>query len=461
MRAIVTLLVVALAGCASKPRGPQPRAGLPAGIASAEIDPVRLHNQLLIFADESAGDIAGTMSNIAAASRDRIVWEQTLLFKTRVIPLLYLVARGDDPREAFLNMWVLVVRMRFYLASGEERNRFGQQQHQAIAMAGDMETQFLALGARYFSQAVIDELKDEVESIAGRNPITEVASITALNAAEAAAPTEKSALGGILAIPLMPVTGVSGIKDAAGSIDSATRAFESFTTVTQVLPEQIRWQSEILLLEIDSLDTVVKVRDDLARLSASVESISKTAATMPQDVRRELDLALKDVEPTLDRIQTVLGDARKVMEQGDAVSQNFARAAEAWDQTAQSVNEVLKSYKALQGPDAPPPDPNAPPQPSDLDQFTTAAEKTNAAAESLRALLAELDSGKLDNALARAGTVADGSIDHTVGRLDGLVDRLTWRAIMVVGAFAAAMVLYRVIVNLIVGSRGAGPNPAR
>ncbi len=461
MKAVVTLLIVALAGCASKPRGPQPRANLPAGIASTQIDPVRLHNQLLIFADESAGDIAGTMSNIAAASRDRIVWEQTLLFKTRVIPLLYLVARDDDPREAFLDMWVLIVRMRFYLASGEERNRFGQQQHQAIAMATEMEKQFLALGARFYPQAVIDDLKDEVESIAGRNPITEVASITALNAAGAAAPKEKDALGGILAIPLMPVTGVSGIKDAAGSIDSATRAFEAFTTVTQVMPEQVRWQAELLLLEIDSLDTVVKVREDLGRLSAGVESISKTAATMPQDVRRELDLALKDAEPTLDRVQAVLADARRVMEQGDAVSLNFARAAEAWDQTARSVNEVLKSYKDLQGPDAPPPDPNAPQQPSDLDQLATAAEKTNAAAESLRALLADLDSGKLDTVLARAGTAADGSIDHTVVRLDGLIDRLTWRAIMVVGAFAVAMVLYRVIVNLIVGSRDAGPNPAR
>jgi hypothetical protein len=461
MRAAVTLVVLALAGCASKQARPPPRTDLPAGIASTQVDPVRLHNQLIIFADETAGDIAGTMSNIAAASRDRIVWEQTILFKTRVIPLLYLAAREDDPREAFLDMWVLVVRLRFYLASGVERNRFGQEQHQAIEMATETERQFLALGARFYPEAVIADLKDEVESIAGRNPITEIAGVTAVHAADAAAPKEMGALGGILAIPLMPVTGVSGIKDAAGSIDSATRAFEAFTTVTQVMPEQIRWQAELLLLEIDSLDTVVKVREDLGRLSAGVESISKTAATMPQDVRRELDLALKDAEPTLDRIQAVLADARRVMEQGDAVSLNFARAAEAWDQTAQSVNEVLKTYKDLQGPDAPPPDPNAPQQPSDLDQLAAAAEKTNAAADSLRALLAELDSGKLDNVLARAGTAADASVDHTVGRLDGLVDRLTWRALIVVGAFAVAMLFYRVIVNLIVGSRGAGPSPAR
>jgi hypothetical protein len=442
-------LAAALAGCAAKPAAHRPRPGLPTGISTTEVDPVRLHNQLLLFADEFSGDVAGTMSDIAADSRNRVIWEQTLLFKTRIIPLIYLTARQDDPREAFLDMWVLVARMRHYLTAGEGGKRFGAQQPQAAAMAQEVEARFLAMGDGFYTRAVLDDLKDEVESIVTRNPITEIAGVTALHAADAAAPKEKGALGGILGIPLLPVSGVSDIKSAAGSIDSATRAFESFTTVTQLMPEQIRWQAELLLLEFDALESVVKLRADLDRLSDSVEAIAATAAALPETLRRELDLALAGADPQLQRVQAIVADAEKAMAQGRDVSQTLARAAEAWDQTAQSVNQVLATYKEIQGPETPP-DPSAGPQPSGLEELATAAERTRGAAEELRALLAELESGRLDNALAR-----------TTLSVDGLVDRITWRAIMIAAAAAVIFAICRVAVSRLSGARVAGRNPDR
>jgi hypothetical protein len=65
----------------------------------------------------------------------------------------------------------------------------------------------------------------------------------------------------------------------------------------------------------------------------------------------------------------------------------------------------------------------------------------------LRALVDDLNDGKLDGVIAEVNNASTTTIDQAAERAAALIDRLTWRLLIVVGVLLGGLVVYRLIAS--------------
>ncbi len=390
------------AGCAGKQKAagtsstiaPPPETAL----ATSEVDTEKLQTALLLLADQMSARIAGTTSEIAARTSDPRVREQTILFKLRAIPVMYTIAYDPDPRAAYLHGWIFLVRMRMYLTVGQGRTLFGDQQPLIVDAAVATLHDLVEVGYRNFPREVMDEVSDDIEAIAAVNPIGVNLHTGALQMPEVSSAKQRGAIDSILGAP---VRGLEGVGSTPEAIQAATRSFEEFMRLIQQMPQYVRWQTELLLLQVESQDAVVQTREDLDRISRSIESIAA------------------------------------------AVNEATANIKE----TADTVNEIVAAV--LPAPSAEPPV-TGDSEPFDMKDVLRTTEQLHATTVQLRGLVADIESGGAKALLAEVDRASTATIDHAVAQANAIVDRLTWRAIYLIGALVLGLIIYRVVaVNLI------------
>ncbi|MHC4142887.1 MAG: hypothetical protein ACYSUF_13845 [Planctomycetota bacterium] len=65
----------------------------------------------------------------------------------------------------------------------------------------------------------------------------------------------------------------------------------------------------------------------------------------------------------------------------------------------------------------------------------------------MRALVDDLNDGKLDGVIAEVNNASTTTIDQAAERAAALIDRLTWRLLIVVGVLLGGLVVYRLIAS--------------
>ncbi len=426
-----------IAGCAGKQKAagtsstiapPPPETAL----ATSEVNTEALRTALLLLADQLSARIAGTTTEIAARTSDPRIREQTILFKLRTIPVMYSITHNPDPRAAYLHDWIFIVRMRLYLTMGQGRTLFGDLQPLIVDAAAATEKDLVEIGYRYFPKDVMDEVSDDIEAIAADNPIGVDLHSGALRMPEATGAKQRGAIDSILGAP---VRGLEGVGSTPEAIHAATQAFEEFMRLVQQLPQYVRWQTELLLLQVESQDAVVQTREDLDRISRSIESIALTVDTLPADLRKELDTALNEARVTIEALDTSLDKARSIAADVNEATANIK-------DTADTVNEIVAAV--VPAPSAEPPV-TSDSEPFDMKDVLRTTEQLHATTVELRGLVADIESGAAKDLLAEVDRASTATIDHAAAQANLIVDRLTWRAIYLIGALVLGLVIYRVV----------------
>jgi hypothetical protein len=428
--ALLVLLVIT--GCSSSPPpGPPPPEKIES-FRAEEIDPILLRNELVLFADRSAAVLSGTMSEIAANTADRRVREQTVQIRIRAIPIAYVFAANPDPRVGFLDMWTYVARLRHYVKDGPGHTKFGDKQHLAIEAAVNIEQDLLALGRRFFTEELIKETAPVIEEAVSRHPLTTSLYVPGTSASG----QDSGAVGAILSVPMAPVRGLEGVGGTPDAIDRFSAVAAVFAQHLDSAPERLRWQMELLMLELESLDTVVSLRENIDRLTRSSAQLAASAETLPGDVRAELETLLESSESRIRMLNDALATAETVSANAKATTAELAQAGAAWEAAVDSLNELVASVRGPEpGPDAPPRDG----EPFRVSDITRAAEEIQTATGELRLLLADVEQVGLDSAIDAAGN-----------RTDALIDRITYRAILVVAVLIVGLVLYRLLAERVI-----------
>ena len=418
--------------------------------------PDRLAKDLRRFSRAFGATIAGVTSTIAANTTDRTIRELTLEAKIQLIPTMYSVVAVVDPRQAFIEAWVVCVQTRLLLTRGRGKEIFADQQHLIVDAIERMEQLLREIGVEHFGEELIEKAAPLVEKHAAENPISERFDVATGGAEERA--WWGGAVSTVMSVPMAPFRGLSGVGDAPSAINEFSLTASHFTDVVRQLPTLARWQLELLLFEIDSLQSVVEARQGLDRASRGIESFSKTAETLPADIRRELEATIEAAEKSQEGFRSTLQEARTTAEtvkatvkDADEVSKSIQEAglkltetAEAWEAALKTASEGLLIYERIASPEGEEVVVEEE-GPSDIENITQLAVEFRKAAVELRALLEDLEAGKLDNALDEAGKAADTSVERVVDRTERLVHRITICAVIVIAAALVAMVLYRVI----------------
>jgi hypothetical protein len=406
---LLACLTAALSGCASAPLRPPFLGG---SEPERRISQEELANELNAFASRFAGLVATAGEQISAASDDPAVRRRTLLWSLRLNPAVQEAAFQPNPRAGYLGALGIAVLMHDYLREGDGRNLFGASQPIAVSVAQTLEADAFAIGARFLTPAELEAVRAEVNTLAERFPIqgTQFSLVRASRAVEEV--RSSNTLTNVISMPLAPFRVLQGVDSGTAAIRDFNLTARRFSTVVASIPETLRGEMHLLLLDADELRAVRQGLAAFEGVAASADRASLTLERLPEQVRATLDqelrLLLVELQGTLDRATQALTQAREL--------------AGPLHDTATQIRDTSALWREILGARDPlPRDPGD--RSFEVREWESAAQAIGTAAAELRLLASELQ-----------------GLPPSAG-----LDRLFWRAVALLVVLFALLLVYRVL----------------
>ncbi len=450
-----------LAGCAQRPSKD----------AMIQVDfvkvsePDRLHGEVLQLLNRAYGDIVGTASEIAARSADRKVRENALRMKITTSYAFQAIVRQTDPRLLCLQTWLALVQARQNVTQGALQSRFGDQQQLIVDISKRLEQDFIDIALRHFEPSLIERMKPKIEDLASRRPMTAHMAEPYVAATPQSAASEFKQFSEVLSVPLATFSGLRGIGDTPSAINRIGDEASEFTDMVRHLPERARWEVELLLLEVESTETLAGIRRNSGTIVETLEAARRDLETLPAKASKEMERVLASAEKIQPELRATLEETRKAtgeisnsLQKANDVAESLGKTAReltataaAWDSAAKSIKETVVVIDDF-GKDDPEKEPSPGP-PLTIRDYTDFALKIDVAAKQLRDLLMELKAplpadSTLKQTIETAGSTAGSSVAQAVKSGEDLIYAATWRVLgIVVVAFLVALAYRRITMN--------------
>jgi hypothetical protein len=399
--------------------------GIPTTLSGRErLTQADLREALADFAGRFAAVVSDAADEIHRGTQDLTLRRRTLLWKIRMVPLVQEAAFSGDAREAYVSVLTIAVLMRQYLNEGDGRDIFGELQPTAASAARDLEEEARRIGGEFLTPADLDRVTRQVEEFARRRSIHgKEFDAQAVHLALVEVHTG-STFAWIVDLPMSPFRALEGVSSGAQAIHEFNQTALAFSQIVEGLPQQIRWQSELLLYDVEERETLIR---SLAAFQTVAESAARASAAL-EALPADLRLGLEESEGALARANDVLTNARALVGPLEETAAHVERAGEAWAGIFQRDGEPRQ-----QGP------------PFDITQWQAAAREIGATAGRLADLTVELrglvESQPLDATLARVST----TVELAETSAQEVVDAAAWRGLQLLVAFFVLLVAYRLL----------------
>ncbi len=435
-----------------------------------------LHELLTQFYDTFEASLRDAADRIQTAQPDRRTRRLLLLMQTRVLPMMRDAVDQDDALPGLLDSYVLAKRFRDFLVEGDGREMFGEKQHLVVEVSQRALEQLEGIASRALDPEVLERAGPAVESLARRFPLRGEFSGTAVRTAVQKAEESPDALTAILTAPIAPFRAFEGIDRGAAAIQGFTAVASRMTDTVRDLPESARLQTQLLLLEMEDLETVRSAVAAIEQLARSSARIAAVAEHLPQDLRRELSLVAADLESRQAELQRTLAEAQqtagrvsealgRVESAASAVERtavHTADAGDAWTHTFRAITDMVGSFRRpgamSTGGEAPPAAASggetlasepAASRRFDINDYTVAAQALDQAAARLHELTREIrglaGSRELMASLGDVESRARGVVETSRSSAVDVVDRLAWRGAQLIGLALLAALVYRLL----------------
>jgi hypothetical protein len=418
--------------CAS----PLPHLSLP-GTRGPTISEEELRGKVIEAASRFTIAVASTADTIAQQSPDRAVRRRAVLWKVRITPLIQKASLAPAPAEGLLELLLLATAQRQYLTEGSGNLLFEEQQALAQARASELEAEISEVSRALLDDRQAASLHEQVDQLARRYPIrgefmveTAQGSLSELDRSDA--------LQWVLRVPLAPLRALEGVESGALAIRELNATARQFNELLAGLPQQSRWQLELLLYDFEDRESTLRALASLETVASSAERFSIAAERLPQAMREELAQLLRESQSAQHELGELLrslhasvtgsgqllSDAAPLLGPLERTAAALQGAGIAWDQVVRDVRAEGTASEAQSA--------AAAARPFDVLEYERTALQTGAAALQLRELLAELP---------------------THSRARSWVDLLVGRALaLLAGAFGLHL-LYRIALSRMAGER--------
>lgn len=411
-----------------------------------------LQVEVLRLADDYVNTVAHVADNVAKKLGTRQAEVAALKWKIDQGTAAYADATGENPVWNALDLTVLATISRMRLEKPKFQREFGDAAARLVTAHKQLENSAWALVGSFLTADQVEELKDLIARWRAQNPDEEDAAGArfrefALSLGQTAQ-SAKSRPSSIFS--LLYLDPFAGLDPTTVAIDQSRELAERVVAYAERAPTLMRWQAELLALQIQQQPAPQELLANTTRVSDSIESISKTVEGFPElvDVQRkaaidqvfagvsaEREALLAELEAKDATIRTLLGQLRETMNAGGAMGQ--------------SLTETIKSLDAFVHYVSPPPDPNAPPappgKPFDPLDFGKAATEVGGMARDLNTLLRSAN--ETAPALARIG-------QSTGEDLKRVIDHAFWRGLVLIlvllVGYVAARLAYRALARKLV-----------
>jgi hypothetical protein len=392
--------------------------------AQPAITEEELRDELIAFSSRFDSVVGAAANEIRSGSRDPDHRRFALMWEFQVVPLVQEAAFAVDVQEAFVAVGSVTVMQRKFFTEGDGAGLLGDLQPIAVTAASELEEDFWRIGALFLSEAEVAKLRGDIDGhIAGRAITGRDFTVTAVRR-RVRQVRQSGRFDWVVDLPMSPFRALEGVGSGAEAIHEFNETAREFARIVEGLPEQLRWQSQLLLYDVESRENLMAALESFQTLAESAREL----AGIDQRVAASLESMLGDTESALAQLNGALLTAQGMVEPLRL--------------TAEQVNLAGESWSALFARDGEP-DPDA--RPFDIREYEATARSIGEASLELRALAAELgtlgESGAMENAFAGVGSAVTSA--EAGGR--SVVDHAAWRALQLLLAFFGLLLAYRVV----------------
>ncbi len=407
-----------------------------------------LQIEVLRFADDYVESVSHATDTVAKALPTREVGVAALKWKIEQATAAYADATGENPVWNLLDLTVLASVSRMVVEDAKAREEFGEAVEPLVRTHLALEKRAWNLAGVLLTPEQIEELRNLIVEWRKQNPSER--DVSGARFREFAVHLGKTQMGDAKAKPtsvfsMLYLDPFAGLSPTTVAIEQSRELAERVVAYAERAPNLMRWQAELLALEIQQQPAPQELLSSTARVSRSIESIATTAEGLPElvDAQRkaaidqlfagvaaEREAILAELEAKEATLETLLGQLRETMNAGGAMGT--------------SLTETIRSLDGFVRYVSPPPDPNAPPskpgKPFDPLDFGKAATDVGAMARDLNTLLRSAN--ETAPAIAKIG-------EKTGEDLKGVIDRAFWRGLILILVLLAgsipARLAYRAI----------------
>ncbi len=273
---MTTLLIFVFAGCQTLPRDSKV---MKQGAPGLKVSAAELRIRVQALAIPFSGVIADAADEIMAKSPDQNVRRQALLWKMNVIPALFTAIFQPEPAVAALDVWAFCVQMVDYFDEGPGKEVLGEYHYIALDAAQQLEARVINLARSMTYTGDISKGESAINSWVAEHPIQSPLFYRESVVKEFADLIAESDLTALAAVGKLTV----GMGDLAAWL----------AVYSEYLPNQARWQVELLLMESNARGGIDVQVEELAMLSESLERVIPIVEKSPEFVSRERAAALK------------------------------------------------------------------------------------------------------------------------------------------------------------------------
>ncbi|MFO0688003.1 MAG: hypothetical protein U0900_04805 [Myxococcota bacterium] len=387
-------------------------------IQKGRISEDELREALLQFAGRFESTVIATANSIASGTTDVAIQRRTLRWKLGMTPAITDATFLKEPEAAYVALLTLAKSLEEYLTTGSGRDVFAEQQPIAVAASRELVAAAVDVGHRFLDEKQLARVTTEVEALVRAQPIRGefvAEKVQSLITASAMSPI----IDWVTAIPMSPFRALQGVDHGAQAIHEFNDTAMQMTRVVDSMPRLIRWNLQLLALDLSQQGNIESGVESFATLARSAESLSRTAEALPDTLHAllaEAERSGRSIEPLAKSIE---GSASAV-----------AAAGEAWGGL---VAELSK----------PPRDPSRPSRPFDVREWQQAAAEIGTAATELRALIEATRTLASSEALTGPLGELTMRLDRAESGAQALVDRAAWRALQLILVFFGLLFAYR------------------
>ena len=349
-----------------------------------EMTAAELRLDLYRYENLFASTVQTTANDIYDETEDVAIRETAIRWKINAIPDIQAAVFRLDPLSGLADAFGFTAPMEQFFAEGAGKGLFGEQQHIAVNASRFLMSEVRALAVRVVGQERLNEVGPRYAAWVQKYPIQNISF------------GRRSVTGD--AASITAANWGSGGLESVGRIEDLVRDLSDRLTIYgHQLPELARWHSELLVMEVDE--------NLIMPLWENVESLDATA--------QSLDAEIKGIRAFVDATPDLISDERALILA--TVQKDLETALVDVDrQRLETVAALSQERAAIM---------------SDVD--------------ALRAVLV----GDVERARVAATSELEALVDRQVQLIadetDGLVDRIFWRALIVVviGLLGLALVL--------------------
>jgi len=415
--------------------------------------------------------VQGAARDITARTEDREVKRIMIRWQIGTMDGCRRALQLSDPRWSFVNLWTMIYQTKRLAASGAVEELNAEQLKRIDTALDELQEMLKARALTVLSNKQLDDVVAAVKKWADKNPYTDT------SMSGVAGPTDfdddTMVENALLAVPDSVFSLGGGVKDTAHGISDVAVAATKVGSVVESLPWSVRWQTELLLYNIEEYETTKQLRRNLEEISQSVATVSTRVDALPKDLQRTVTQAAEEVERMQPELRATLKEGRGVVDQAKATIQeantaldkvqetgiwvektaaHATEAGKAWEGAVEQVNLLVAQFD--EPADAPPSEPSPP---FDMKDLARTAEEAAKTAEGLRATVVELraivEGDGLDKRLEQVNATTQSTLDQTTGAASMLINTITLRGAMLIVLFFLSLFGYRIAAAQLIRNR--------